>query len=331
MKNLQENTISYQLNPTYYYGGLTFLFFVLQLFSGVFLMMNFIPTIQKAYPSLVFITNTLPYGVFVRTGHRYAAMFMLVLCILHLLRMWITDKFTYPRNVGWLTGVVLLFITIAIIVSGFLTSYDGTYQAIINELAKLLSIQRRDMQSFFAIFYSIHLFLPTTVFFMLIVHFSRIARPKIMPPLSLTFLSIGLLTILSALLPIKEMSKTPVKVMGSSTVLTNSFIGAGVLLLLLVLLCFVPYLAKRKRVFAKVDNNRCTGCLYCADVCPKKAIEEKLVKVRGKIKKVAFVLNKKCQGCGICVGACRSSVIQLEGSDDGKIMEEVNALCLKQI
>lgn len=324
MRNIQDQSISYQLNPAYYFGGLTFLFLVIQLFSGVFLMMNFIPTIQKAYPSLVFITNTLPYGVFIRTGHRYAAFFMLVLCVLHLVRMWVTDKFTYPRNIGWITGVVLLFFTIAIIVSGYLTSYDSTYQAILNELAKMLNITRRDFQSFFAIFYSIHLFLPTAVFFTLIIHFSRIARPKIFPPLSLTFLSVGILSILSALLPIKEIPLKPTRVLTAPANLSVSFIVAGVIMFVLILLCFLPFIIKRKRVLAKVDNARCTGCLYCADVCPKKAIEEKVLKVQGKLKKVAFVINKKCQGCGICVGACRSSVIALEGSEDSKILEEVN-------
>jgi quinol-cytochrome oxidoreductase complex cytochrome b subunit/NAD-dependent dihydropyrimidine dehydrogenase PreA subunit len=324
MKNLQDKPIGYQLNPAYYFGGLTFLFLVIQLFSGVFLMMNFIPTLQKAYPSLVFITNTLPYGVFIRTGHRYAAFFMLFLCILHLVRMWVTDKFTYPRNIGWITGVALLFITVAIIMSGFVTSYDSTYQAVIAQLAKMLNIQRRDMQSFFAIFYSIHLFLPTSIFLVLIVHFSRLARPKILPPLSLTFLSMGLLTILSALIPIKQIPVTPIKGVLVTSQLSISFIVIGVLVLVSILLCFVPFVYKRKRVLAKVDNARCTGCLYCADVCPKKAIEDKQVKVLGKLKKVAFVMNKKCQGCGICVGACRSSVIALEGSDDSKILEEVN-------
>ena len=324
MKNLQEKTIAYQLNPAYYYGGLTFLFLIIQLFSGVFLMMNFIPTIQKAYSSLIFITNTLPYGVFVRTGHRYAAFFMLILCMMHLVRMWVTDKFTYPRNVGWITGVVLLFITVAIILSGFLTSYDSNAQAIISELAKMFSITRRDMQNFFAIFYTIHLFLPTAVFFMLIIHFSRIARPKILPPLSLTFISFGLLTVLSAIFPIAKMPPKPIKILTASSNLSLSFILLGVFLLLSILLCFLPFVIKRKRVLAKVDNSRCTGCLYCADVCPKKAIEEKQLKVQGKIKKVAFVINRKCQGCGICVGACRSSVIQLEGSDDNRILEEVN-------
>jgi quinol-cytochrome oxidoreductase complex cytochrome b subunit len=324
MKNLQDKSIGYQLNPAYYFGGLTFLFLVIQLFSGVFLMMNFIPTLQKAYPSLVFITNTLPYGVFVRTSHRYAAYFMLILCILHLLRMWITDKFTFPRNVGWITGVALLFVTVAIIMSGFITSYDSNYQAILNELAKMFSVQRRDMQNFYLIFYSIHLFLPTSIFLVLIVHFSRLARPKILPPLSLTFLSMGILTILSAVLPIQQIPKTAVRISTASSMVSTSFIFIGILVLFTVLLCFVPYVYKRKRVLAKVDNARCTGCLYCADVCPKKAIEDKRVKVQGKIKKVAFVINKKCQRCGICVGACRSSVIQLEGSDDSKILEEVN-------
>lgn len=331
INNLQENRNNYQINPAYYFGGLTYLFLLLQLFSGVFLMMNFIPTIQKAYSSLVFITNTLPYGVFIRTGHRYAAFLMLILCILHLLRMWFTDKFTYPRNIGWITGVVLLFLTVAIILSGFLTSFDSIPQLILNDLAKSLNIGKRNFQDLLLFFYMIHLLFPTCLFLALIIHFSRIARPKILPPLSLTFISFGFLSVLSALFPIKELNKNPLKSLNPPISLSGFGILFGVVLLILIFLCFLPFLVKRKRILARVNETRCTGCMYCADVCPKKAIEEKMSNVFGKMKQIAYVIEKKCQGCGICVGACRSSVIQLDGSEDSLIIEEVNSLWLRKI
>jgi len=329
--NIQENRSNYQLNPTYYFGGFTFLFLVLQLFSGVFLMMNFIPTVQKAYPSLVFITNTLPYGVFIRTGHRYAAFIMLILCILHLVRMWATDKFTYPRNIGWITGVILLFVTIAIIFSGFLTSFDSVPQILLNDLAKLLNIGKRDFQKLLSFYYMIHLLLPAGLFLLLIVHFSRIARPKIFPPLSQTLISFGLLSILSALIPIKELTEKPLKTINPPFGVSTIGLIFGIIVLILLFLCFLPFLVKRKRVLAHINEGRCTGCMYCADVCPKKAIEEKSKKVNGVKKQIAFVIEKKCQGCGICVGACRSSVIQLDGSDDSFILEEVNSVWLNKI
>lgn len=329
--NLSENRNNYQLNPTYYFGGLTYLFLFLQLFSGVFLMMNFIPTLQKAYASLLFITNTLPYGVYIRTGHRYAAFIMLILCILHLMRMWFTNKFTYPRNIGWITGVVLLFITIIIIMSGFLTSFDSVPQLILNDLAKMLNMGKRDFQKLLSFYYMIHLLLPPGLFLILVIHFSRIARPKIFPPLSQTFISFGLLTVLSAIFPIKEMNKVPLKSVNVPLGISGFGILFGVILLILIFLCFLPFLKKQKRILAHINESRCTGCLYCADVCPKKAIEEKIGKVNGKLKQIAFVLEKKCQGCGICVGACRSSVIQLDGSEDSLILEEVNSLWLRKI
>ena len=36
MKEIQDKKVEYLLNPSYYFGGLTFLFFVIQLFTGVF-------------------------------------------------------------------------------------------------------------------------------------------------------------------------------------------------------------------------------------------------------------------------------------------------------
>jgi Pyruvate/2-oxoacid:ferredoxin oxidoreductase delta subunit len=58
-------------------------------------------------------------------------------------------------------------------------------------------------------------------------------------------------------------------------------------------------------------------------VCPKKAIELKEKVVNGQKRITAFVIEKKCQGCGVCAGACRNASIQLDGSEDATLVEEV--------
>lgn len=324
MSEIQSKDVSYQMNPSYYLGGLTFLFFVIQLFTGVFLYMNFIPTVQKAYNSLLYITNTLPYGVYIRTCHRYAAMGMLILCLLHLIRMVTTNRFTKPRNVGWITGVILLFVTIAIILSGILTSYDVIPQSYVNELAILLNIGKREYQKLLLFLFGFHILLPTTVFVLLIVHFSRIARPKIFPPIALSVFTTGIVMMLTGLFPIQAMAEKPkIPSTPPSLPLITWIIILAALVLVLLLLSFLPLLFKKPVKVATVDDNRCTGCLYCAEVCPKKAIELKERIVAGVNKSLAFVLEKKCQGCGVCAGACRNAAIQLEGSEDNILVEEV--------
>jgi len=134
---------------------------------------------------------------------------------------------------------------------------------------------------------------------------------------------------LSGFFPIASIANTPE--LGSSNFEPmRLFLGLGIMTVILVILAFLPYLKKQKSIYAYVDETRCTGCMYCADVCPKKAIIEKQIEKNNQSYAVATVLKHKCQGCGICVGACRSSVIQLENHKDEILLEEVRKVWIEQ-
>lgn len=83
---------------------------------------------------------------------------------------------------------------------------------------------------------------------------------------------------------------------------------------------------------ASVDESLCSGCLWCVNVCPYKAIEEKIITERaGKetvTRSVASVNTGLCQGCGACTVACRDGAMNLLGFTNEQILAEVEALCL---
>ena len=66
------------------------------------------------------------------------------------------------------------------------------------------------------------------------------------------------------------------------------------------------------------------GCLKCADTCPFKAIEEKVLPSG---KKIAHVIETVCQGCGVCTSTCPPGAIQLQQCTDNQLIAEVDALC----
>ncbi|MDY6307627.1 MAG: CoB--CoM heterodisulfide reductase iron-sulfur subunit A family protein [Oribacterium sp.] len=84
---------------------------------------------------------------------------------------------------------------------------------------------------------------------------------------------------------------------------------------------------------AHSDENMCTGCSQCADVCPYGAITyvDKEFKQRDrsiKVRRVAQVNPAVCQGCGACTVTCPSGAMDLNGFSNKEIMAEVDALCL---
>ena len=84
-------------------------------------------------------------------------------------------------------------------------------------------------------------------------------------------------------------------------------------------------------MISHVDTTKCSGCAFCAQTCPYKAIE--LVEIpdweNGKkvTRKVASVNTGLCQGCGACIVSCRPGAIDLLGFTNAQILEEVDALC----
>ena len=332
MRDIQAKTVSYLNNPFYYLGGITFIFLVFQILSGTFLFMNFVPTIggayntpiPGAYGSLVYITNQLPFGVYLRTFHRYAAMGMLLFSFLHLLRMWMTNKITKPRNLGWVSGLVLVFLVVVIIYTGFFSSYTPRFEAMLMKWAELFEYGRRQYQDLLTVNFGLHLLLPILILLGLIVHFKRIARPKITPPLSLFLILTGFMILLTAVFPLPYLPETPVPYEGTAPSFLQQISVPLIFLAVCILLGFIPLFLQRKQLFAKVDPNRCTGCLYCVDVCPKKAIKP----ITKGQRIVAFVEEAKCQGCGICEATCRSIAIRIYNDPKKSIQEEVRAIWL---
>lgn len=73
-------------------------------------------------------------------------------------------------------------------------------------------------------------------------------------------------------------------------------------------------------LYSEVNEDLCSGCRFCNQLCPFSAIEfyEK--------KKCSHVISALCKGCGVCVAACPSSAIKGRHFTDQQILAQVDAL-----
>jgi hypothetical protein len=108
----------------YCLGGITAFLFVVQAGTGIMLAFYYKPTPQEAFASIQFIENQVRFGAAIRAVHHWAANGMIVMCVAHMLRVFIMGAFKNPRELNWVSGALLLILTLAFGFTGYLLPWD---------------------------------------------------------------------------------------------------------------------------------------------------------------------------------------------------------------
>lgn len=112
------------LSHTFRLGFFTFFFFMVELFTGLILMVYYSPTPSEAYSSILKIMADVPFGNLMRDLHRIGAEAMVIFTFLHMMRTYFTGSYKKERSFTWFTGVILLGITLFLSFFGYLLPWD---------------------------------------------------------------------------------------------------------------------------------------------------------------------------------------------------------------
>ncbi|HZY44014.1 MAG TPA: cytochrome b N-terminal domain-containing protein, partial [Anaerolineae bacterium] len=113
-----------KVNWFYALGSATLFVAINQIVTGILLTIYYVPTPDHAYDSVQYITSQVPAGWLIRGLHHWGASAMVVLVVLHMLRVILNGSYKFPREVTWLTGVVLLLVTVGFGFTGYLLPWD---------------------------------------------------------------------------------------------------------------------------------------------------------------------------------------------------------------
>ena len=105
-------------------GSASLFLFIVQGLTGIFLTMYYTPSPDHAYDSINYIMNGVAFGWLVRGIHHWGATLMVVVVFIHMLRVFVTASFKYPRELTWLVGVGLFLLTLGMGFTGYLLPWS---------------------------------------------------------------------------------------------------------------------------------------------------------------------------------------------------------------
>ena len=107
------------------FGSVALFSFMVQMLTGILLAVNYAPTPGEAWHSVRYIMTELTGGAMIRGLHHWGASVMIVVVVLHMVQVFLWGAYKKPREATWLIGVVLLLLTLAYGLTGYLLPWDN--------------------------------------------------------------------------------------------------------------------------------------------------------------------------------------------------------------
>jgi ubiquinol-cytochrome c reductase cytochrome b subunit len=121
---LTEYMVPANINYFYTLGSILLVCFFIQIVTGILLLVYYVPETSKAFESVKFITSTVPFGWFIRRMHAITANLFILVLFLHLLSTLFMGSYKSPREIQWMTGVILFGLVLLEALSGYLLPWS---------------------------------------------------------------------------------------------------------------------------------------------------------------------------------------------------------------
>ncbi len=108
----------------YYFGGMALFLFIIQVLTGILLLMYYRPTASGAFESVQFIMTQVKFGWLIRSIHSWSANLMILIVFIHMFSVYFLKAYRKPRELTWVSGMVLFFIVLAFGFSGYLLPWN---------------------------------------------------------------------------------------------------------------------------------------------------------------------------------------------------------------
>ena len=113
-----------ETNWFYTLGSASTVLALLQVVTGMLLTIYYVPSPDHAYESIQYIMQDVTFGWLIRGMHHWGATLMVLVVFLHMLRTFFVGAYKWPRELTWITGVMLLLVVMVLGFSGYLLPWN---------------------------------------------------------------------------------------------------------------------------------------------------------------------------------------------------------------
>jgi cytochrome b6 len=122
---LKHKTVPrHRLSYWYFLGGITLFLFLIQIATGILLLLYYRPSANEAFESVQYITTQVKFGWLIRSIHSWSANLMIFTAFAHMFSVLFLRAYRKPRELTWVTGVLLLFLALGFGFSGYLLPWN---------------------------------------------------------------------------------------------------------------------------------------------------------------------------------------------------------------
>jgi len=108
----------------YYLGGMALFLFLVQAATGILLLLYYRPSAAEAFESVQYIMAEVPFGWLIRSIHSWGANLFVGVVVLHMVSVFFLKAYRAPRELTWISGVLLLFLALGFGFSGYLLPWN---------------------------------------------------------------------------------------------------------------------------------------------------------------------------------------------------------------
>ncbi len=125
IKPLKKKTVPiHHLSYWYFLGGITLFLFGIQVVTGILLLLYYRPSANEAFESVQYIMTQVKFGWLLRSIHSWSANLMIFTAFAHMFSVLFLRSYRKPRELTWVTGLLLLFLALGFGFSGYLLPWN---------------------------------------------------------------------------------------------------------------------------------------------------------------------------------------------------------------